>query len=264
MSEKVCLKWHDFQENVYKMFGSYRQDGDFADVTLACEDGEQIDAHKVILAASSPVFQSMLKRNKHSHPLIYMKGLRSEDLRTMIDFLYLGEADIFQENLESFLAVAEDLKLTGLTGLTGSTEGVGKKIADKSFTGLNSLQMNTQPIPKKETLVAKTEHKESSFSPEGFHLIQKDPLSHKRRTVIPNPASEDLKEVDEKVKSLMDYSANFISNGKERARICKVCGKEGERKAIRDHIEVNHLEGISLPCNLCDKTFRSRQNLRKV
>ena len=96
MSEKVCLKWHDFQENVYKMFGSYRQDGDFADVTLACEDGEQIDAHKVILAASSPVFQSMLKRNKHSHPLIYMKGLRSEDLRTMIDFLYLGEADIFQ------------------------------------------------------------------------------------------------------------------------------------------------------------------------
>ena len=262
MSEKVCLKWHDFQENVYKMFGSYRQDGDFADVTLACEDGEQIDAHKVILAASSPVFQSMLKRNKHSHPLIYMKGLRSEDLRTMIDFLYLGEADIFQENLESFLAVAEDLKLTGLTGLTGTIEEVGTKTADNSFTGPNSLQMNTQPIPKKETLVAKTEHRESSFSPEGFHLIQKDPLSQKRRNVIPNPASEDLKEVDEKVKSLMDYSANFISNGKERARICKVCGKEGERKAIRGHIEVNHLEGISLPCNVCDRTFRTRRNLK--
>ena len=66
MSEKLCLKWNDFQENVYKMFGSFRQDGDFADVTLVGEDGEQIDAHKVILAASSPVFQSMLKRNKHS------------------------------------------------------------------------------------------------------------------------------------------------------------------------------------------------------
>ena len=262
MSEKVCLKWHDFQENVYKMFGSYRQDGDFADVTLACEDGEQIDAHKVILAASSPVFQSMLKRNKHSHPLIYMKGLRSEDLRTMIDFLYLGEADIFQENLESFLAVAEDLKLTGLTGLTGSIEEVGTKTADNSFTGPNSLQMTTQPIPKKEALMAKTEHKKSSFRPEGFPLRQNDPISHKRRNVMPNHASEDLKEVDEKVKSLMDVSANFISNGKERARICKVCGKEGERKAIRGHIEVNHLEGISLPCNVCDKTFRTRRNLR--
>ena len=79
---------------------------------------------------------------------------------------------------------------------------------------------------------------------------------------MPNHASEDLKEVDEKVKSLMDVSANFISNGKERARICKVCGKEGERKTIRGHIEVNHLEGISLPCNVCDKTFRTRRNLR--
>ena len=127
MPEKICLKLNDFQNNVYSVFASLRQDRDFADVTLACEDGQQIDAHKVILAASSPVFQSMLKRNKHSHPLIYMKGLRSEDLRAMIDFLYLGEADIFQENLVSFLAIAEDLKLSGLTGLTGSIEEVGKR-----------------------------------------------------------------------------------------------------------------------------------------
>ena len=111
--------------------------------------------------------------------------------------------------------------------------------------------------------MVKTVEKKTRFKSDGFHLRQNDPISHKRRNVMPNHASEDLKEVDEKVKSLMDVSANFISNGKERARICKVCGKEGERKAIRDHIEVNHLEGISLPCNLCDKTFRSRQRMRK-
>ena len=127
MPEKICLKLNDFQDNVCSIFGSLRQDRDFADVTLACEDGQQIDAHKVILAASSPVFQSMLKRNKHPHPLIYMRGLTSEDLRTIIDFMYFGEANIFQENLESFLAIAEDLKLTGLTGLTGSTEVFGKR-----------------------------------------------------------------------------------------------------------------------------------------
>ena len=263
MSEKVCLKWHDFQENVYKMFGSYRQDGDFADVTLACEDGEQIDAHKVILAASSPVFQSMLKRSKHSHPLIYMKGWRSEDLRTIIDFLYFGEANIFQENLESFLAIAEDLKLTGLTGLAGSTEVFGKN-TDNSLTRPNSCQMNTQQVSERETSMVKTEPKESSFTAETFQLKQSDHIPRKKRGgVKPNYASEDLKEVDKKVKSMMELSAKFISNGKEKARICKVCGKEGERKAIRDHIEVNHLEGISLPCNLCDKTFRSRQRMRK-
>ena len=53
MSEKLCLKWNDFQENVRSAFGNLREDNDFADVTLACEDGQQIEAHKVILAASS-------------------------------------------------------------------------------------------------------------------------------------------------------------------------------------------------------------------
>ena len=49
MSEKHCLKWNDFQENVNVAFGSSREDNEFADVTLACEDGHQIEAHKVVL-----------------------------------------------------------------------------------------------------------------------------------------------------------------------------------------------------------------------
>ena len=75
MSEKLCLKWNDFQDNVNTVFGSLREDTEFADVTLACEDGQQIEAHKVILAASSPFFQNLLKRNTHPHPLIYMRGI---------------------------------------------------------------------------------------------------------------------------------------------------------------------------------------------
>ena len=73
-------------------------------------------AHKVILASSSPFFLNLLRRNKHPHPLIYMRGLKSEDLVAMVDFLYFGEANVYQENLDSFLAVAEELQLKGLMG----------------------------------------------------------------------------------------------------------------------------------------------------
>ena len=81
--------------------------------------------------------------------------------------------------------------------------------------------------------------------------------------------SEDLLvELDQKVKSLMEKGQNMISvsHGKgtmKKASVCKVCGKEGQAVAIRDHIEANHLDGIVLPCNFCEKTFRSRCNLRK-
>ena len=121
MSEKLCLKWNDFQENVNSAFGNLREDSEFADVTLACEDGQQIEAHKMILAASSPFFKNLLKRNKHPHPLIFMRELK----------------------------------------------------------------------------------------------------------------------------------------------VCKICGKEGQATAMKDHIEANHLEGVSLPCNVCEKAFRSRQYLRR-
>ena len=114
--EKLCLNWNDFKDNVTTAFGSLRTDTDFSDVTLACEDGKQFEAHKVILASTSPFFLDILKRNKHPHPLIYMRGLKSGDLAVMLDFLYFGEANIFQENLNDFLALAEELKLKGLTG----------------------------------------------------------------------------------------------------------------------------------------------------
>ena len=140
MSEKLCLKWNDYQANVNSAFATLREYNDFADVTLACEDGQQIKAHKVILAASSPFFQNLLKKNKHPHPLIYMKGIKHEILLAVVDFLYLGEANVFQESLDSFLAIAEDLKLKGLTGQTedndkkenddeGSREGEASKIS---------------------------------------------------------------------------------------------------------------------------------------
>ena len=69
---------------------------------------------EVILVSSSPYFMKLLKRNKHPHPLIYMRGLKSVELVAIVDFIYSGEAKFDQENLDSFLAEAEELQLKGL------------------------------------------------------------------------------------------------------------------------------------------------------
>ena len=106
MSEKLCLQWNDFKENVNSAFSRLRNDNDFTDVTLACEDGQHLEAHKVILAASSPVFEKILQKSKHPHPLIYLRGFLSKDLASILDFLYFGEANVLQESLDSFLAIA--------------------------------------------------------------------------------------------------------------------------------------------------------------
>ena len=113
-SEKFCLRWNDFESNISSAFRELRDDKDFFDVTLACED-EQIQAHKVILSACSPFFRNILRRNSHQHPLLYLKGVRFPDLQAVLNFMYHGEVNVAQEELNSFLAVAEDLRVKGLT-----------------------------------------------------------------------------------------------------------------------------------------------------
>jgi len=113
-SEKFCLRWNDFESNISTAFRELRDDKDFFDVTLACDD-EQIQAHKVILSACSPFFRNVLRRNPHQHPLLYLKSVKYTDLQAVLNFMYHGEVNVAQEELNSFLAVAEDLRVKGLT-----------------------------------------------------------------------------------------------------------------------------------------------------
>jgi len=127
-SEKFCLRWNDFESNISTAFRELRDDKDFFDVTLACDD-EQIQAHKVILSACSPFFRGVLRRNPHAHPLLYLKGVKFTDLQSVLNFMYHGEVNVAQEELNSFLAVAEELRVKGLTqnNQGGSSSSASKK-----------------------------------------------------------------------------------------------------------------------------------------
>ena len=113
-SEKFCLKWNDFESNITSAFREIKEEKDFFDVTIACGD-DQVQAHKVILSACSPFFKNLLRRNQHPHPLLYLKGISFSGIQSVLNFMYHGEANIAQEDLNTFLSVAEELKVKGLT-----------------------------------------------------------------------------------------------------------------------------------------------------
>ena len=141
-NEKLCLQWNNFGDNIRSSFEELREDKDFTDVTLACEDGKQVDSHKMVLMASSPFFSDLLRKNKHTHPLIYMRGVKFEVLVAMVDFFYRGEANIYQENLDSFLALAAELQLKGLE------ENQNKENIDE--TDLIKTEKEKSPTPLKK------------------------------------------------------------------------------------------------------------------
>ena len=95
--EKFNLTWNEFEGNASGTIKNLFSDNSFSDVTLACDDNKQLTAHKVILSASSSFFKRILLNNPHQHPLIYLKGIRHQDLESVLKFIYLGEAEVLSK-----------------------------------------------------------------------------------------------------------------------------------------------------------------------
>ena len=253
--EKLCLQWNDFQNNISSAFRDLRDDERFTDVTLVCDDGPQIDAHKLVLVSCSPFFKNLLRRSKHTHPIIYMRGVQSKELAAIRDFLYQGEANVHQEDLNSFLALADELQLKGLQANDQQTkENISETFEPKNIA--KNPNISTERLRFAEGKKFKFPNKTISNQPMESTTINERALSLNTDSSFTNE-----KELAEKVKSMMLVSENRVTNKKERARICKVCGKEGQFQNMTSHIEANHITGIVLPCNICGITTASRNGL---
>ena len=255
--EKLCLKWNDFQRNLPTSFGELRGDSDFTDVTLVCEE-QSIKAHKVILSASSPFFKKLLKTHSHPQPLIYMRGIRSSELCAIMDFIYLGEARIFQEQLETFLALAEELELNGLEESFedgGAEEQRHEQVERSSLSLSSNLDLKSEKYSNqdqqkinlkttRESLPYKIKHE--GIKNDGT-LIKQQP----KKTVDIDPVTAALVESMFERKDL-----GFACNH------CEYTSKKGHKDHMREHVE-KHIGGLEYPCNYCNKVLSSSISFRK-
>ena len=133
-SEEYLLRWNDFESNIATAFRGLRGDDEFSDINLICvtSSGETPDnlghqtlkAHKVILSTCSPYFRGLLRHLKGSEtpfqvPFIVMRGVNIHHMASILDFMYYGEVNISQAELDTFLALAEELQVKGLTQKKG-------------------------------------------------------------------------------------------------------------------------------------------------
>jgi len=111
--QQFCLRWNNHQSALVSVFDHLLQSEAFVDVTLAVE-GLLLRAHKLVLSACSPYFQTVFASHPAKHPIIILKDVRYSDLRALLDFMYKGEVAIDQDRLPGFLRLAESLKIRGL------------------------------------------------------------------------------------------------------------------------------------------------------
>ena len=93
----------------------------FTDVTLVSDEQIQFQAHRFVLSACSPVLKTLLQNNPHSHPLIYLEGVKQQELQSILHLMYLGEVKVSEEAINTFLEIAKDLKLNQISQFAPET-----------------------------------------------------------------------------------------------------------------------------------------------
>ncbi|XP_018332838.1 longitudinals lacking protein, isoforms A/B/D/L isoform X2 [Agrilus planipennis] len=112
--QQFCLRWNNHQSTLVAVFDTLLENGTLVDCTLAAE-GKFLNAHKVVLSACSPYFETLLSQNYDKHPIFILKDVKFQELKAMMDYMYRGEVNISQDQLGALLKAAESLQIKGLS-----------------------------------------------------------------------------------------------------------------------------------------------------
>jgi len=300
-SEKFCLRWNDFEANVSSAFREIREEKDFFDVTLACDDDSQIQAHKVIIAACSPFFRNVLRRNSHQHPLLYLKGVKYKELVSVLNFMYMGEVNVAQDDLNSFLAVAEDLRVKGLT--QGSNNGGEKPKSEptkpapirppsepaakrprpapapapsSSFQSYDDDIQEVVPVKSEPgtAATAQATHYEAAAGQEHQVALEEQydesydygqygeaGYDDGSGMIDPNTGMP-IQAADGNKELILSKMSSFLSEGGTTWQ-CNECFYSSKFKNnVREHIEAKHVESDGFYCPQCEKICPNKKSLR--
>ena len=119
--KKYSLTWHTYSDHLRSMMKELMMNEDFSDVTLVTEDKKQIKANINVLSACSPVFKDILKKEKNSNQIMYLRGIQFPEMESIMQFIYLGEATFNDERIDEFLAVAKSLEIKELCNASPKT-----------------------------------------------------------------------------------------------------------------------------------------------
>ena len=261
-SEGLILKWNDFEQNAASTFKSSKRNLDFSDVTLVAEDGQQVEAHKLIISSGCEFFTNMFSVSKAGHTVVFMRGIQFEALSAIVDFIYLGETKIPSKDLTEFLVIADELKLKGLSkektleeyenGIKDSTNEAGPIKNEKSPDCDNPKQDSKDFI---ESL-----SNEEAFSEEAL-IKERNDVNYTDNVQLSDLISQ-ITDGSKDVKA-REVAMNLMLANLGGRWTCPICENASKTKhSLRIHIEGLHCSReLDYTCNTCKRICRSKHAL---
>ena len=242
--EKYNLTWNEYQDHLRALMHDLMVSEDFADVTLVTDDKKKVRAHRHVLSACSPVFKEILQMEKqNNHPFMYLRGIQYSEIEPILQFMYLGEAKLYEARLNEFMSAVRDLEIKELYKRVKTNQALDKTTLKLEEYANSTSENDDNRISLEEAdNVGSNDSMQKTGKP--ISLLQ---CTQCDKTFSGRPGLWlHTKSVHEGVK----YP-------------CSQCDFQARRQLqLTEHIQSKH-EGVMYGCNQCDKQFIKQRDVTR-
>ena len=233
-TDKLSLTWGSFPVHQSDIFQELFSTGDQADLTLVCEDLKQLRTHKFLLVCSSPVFRSILSNITNTQAVLYLRGVHSEEMESVLEYLYLGQTQISQQKVDQFFKVASDLKIKDIS----KSERTMEKVVVEEEKEAENLRVKTKAKANQQIEV------ENQVKFENYEIHACNYC--KRKFTLENSLRKHI----ETVHSKSEYYS------------CSQCESSfRDETSLSRHVQSVHA-GAKLTCRHCQEKYSSKAGLQ--
>ena len=276
IAENYNLTWPTYSDHTASMLSQMRRCNNFADVTLVCDDKKQIQAHRNVLSACSGFFKDILLMNLQSvpHPVIFLKGVHSEELNAILQFVYEGQVYVGQDKFNKLYEVAKSLEIVELVLI------IQLSMVNEDMETNKPIKIESQETVSQETNEISNDFKLDDDIKSNLPIkkvmnndthncsLEEEANSHENK-LLPTNQSENHNDYKYScnqceyycnTKNEIDTHSN-VHHGPKHT--CHKCGRTYKKKFdLQAHIRSEH-EGIFYECDLCDYKNSEARKLRQ-
>ena len=272
--EKYSLTWQTYSDHLKSMMKELMMNEDYSDVTLVTEDKKQIRANINILSACSPIFKDILKKEKNSSTIMYLRGIQYSEIESILQFIYLGEATFYEERMDEFLAVAKSLEIKELCKAETETHEEEEELGPKdepSVTEPGTLNENiklpitsvhdaNKPLPERRKDVVSVNGK-YECEPCQKTLTSRRGLEHHKQSVHQG-VKYNCYQCDYRASQQCNLTKHIQSKHEGVKYVCDQCDSHfTQQQSLTTHIQSKH-EGVKYACDHCDYQATTKSNLK--
>lgn len=234
---------------------SMLQCGSLVDVTIYCDDG-QVNAHKLVLAASSTYFRNLFSRmnNAFHYPIIVLREMQVIDLKTIIQFIYHGEVNVPQNRVDSLMRCADYLQIDGMASSANSLNAILASSSTSMSTHhplLTGAHSSTNPVSATSNLHLNTASSNANLN----KLHPQYPQANC------NTQSSTTKARGRNNNNATTSNSNTTDTSGKPKHTCPVCLKTFTHGfTLKRHMKLHSQSRLTIYCDVCSKSYSCKDS----